>query len=384
MIRKYVTFFTLFVAVFFCISSVHAQMTDLEGGKWLLGVTLKLERMRDATISDIRRYEGEIRKCNTTIGKCENIIRLARQKGNAEAERIAGRALAKARQAKLKNEELKKSAELRKKRVEVVLADVKTGGKYPEAKTEQVEFENMNADWMEKQKRLIALRESNPYIPAIYKSLKTKVPPPLPPTKYDDLQPGDVLLISPEDTSFWDKFGESSFWINVGDKVSSISKSPASHTVLYLKEVNGKKLFLDHTPGRGSHVISEAEFLRTYGQRDALVASARVAVAQPVKEAETAKIWEAAKKLVKREANIIEGHSKEGNIIDQTGYGLLGNDNMVCSEASRWVLVKSGREIPETDSPAKRLLGIHYGPANFFSDEYNFIITPLWAPTEEK
>ena len=283
--------------------------------------------------------------------------------------------MAKARQAKLKNEKLRNSAELRKNRVEDVLADVKTGGKDPEAKAEQVWFENMNADWMEKQKRLIALRESNPYIPAIYKSLKTKAPPPLPPTKYDELQSGDVLLISPDD--------KTSFWTKIGDRLSSAEwKSPASHTVLYLREVNGKKLFLDHTAGKGSHVISEAEFLRTYGQRDALVASARVAVAQPVKEAETAKIWEFTKKLAKKEGNILA--KKGGNIIDQTGYGLYGNDNMVCSEASRWVLVKSGREIPETDSPAKRLLGIHYGPANFFSDEYNFIITPLWAPTEEK
>jgi len=30
----------------------------------------------------------------------------------------------------------------------------------------------------------------------------------------------------------------------------------------------------------------------------------------------------------------------------------------------------------------KRLLGIHYGPANFFSDDYNFIITPLYAVQE--
>ena len=365
---------TLVVMLLVCTGSAHAQTADVERENWLLGVIFKLERMNANAIADIQRYEGEIRKCDATIRKSENIIRLARQIGNAEAERVAGSALAKARQAKLKNEELKNSTALRKKRVEVVLADVKTGGKDPEAKTEQVEFENFNAYWMEKQKQLIVLRESNPYIPAIYKSLKTKAPPPLPPTKYDDLQPGDVLLISPEDKSFWDKLTDESFWTNVGDKVSSISKSPASHTVLYLKEVNGKKLFLDHTLGRGSHVISEAEFLRTYGQRDALVASARVVVAQPVKEAETAKIWEVTKDLVR----------KKGNIIDQTGYGLYGNDNMVCSEASRWVLVKSGREIPETDSPLKRLLGIHYGPANFFSDEYNFIITPMWEATGEK
>jgi len=365
---------TLVVMLLVCTGNAHAQTTDLERGKWLLGVTFKLEQMRDAAIADIQRYEGEIHKSNATIGKCENIIGLARQKGNAKAERIAGSALEKARQAKLKNEKLRNSAELRKKCVEGVLADVKTGGKDPEAKTEQVEFENMNADWMEKQKRLIALRESNPYIPAIYKSLKTKASPPLPATKYGDLQPGDVLLISPDD--------KTSFWTKIGDRLSSAEwNSPASHTVLYLKEVNGKKLFLDHTAGKGSHVISEAEFLRTYGQRDALVASARVAVAQPVKEAETAKIWEFTKKLAKKEGNILA--KRGGNIIDQTGYGLYGNDNMVCSEASRWVLVNSGRKIPETASPLKRLLGIHYGPANFFSDEHNFIITPLWVHEEK-
>ena len=92
MIRKYVTSLTLFVAVFFCIGSAHAQMTEVERGSWLLGVIFKLERMRDVTISDIQKHEGEIHKCNTTIGKCENIIRLARQRGNTKAERIAGSA----------------------------------------------------------------------------------------------------------------------------------------------------------------------------------------------------------------------------------------------------------------------------------------------------
>ncbi len=380
MIGKYVTFLTLFVTILFCIGSAQAQMTEVERGNWLLGVIFKLERMRDDATADIQRYEGEIHKCSATIGKCKNIIRLARQKGNAEAERISGSVLAKARQAKQKNEELKNSAALRKKRAEVALAYVKTGDKDLEARLEQVEFENRGPDWMETQKQLIdqRLKEPNQYISAIYKSLKTKAPPPLPPRKYDELQPGDVLLISPEDKSLWDKLTDESFWTNVGDKVSSISKSPASHTVLYLKEVNGKKLFLDHTLGRGSHVISEAEFLKTYGQRDALVASQRVAVAQPVKEAETAKIWKLTKELVKKEGNI-----KEGNIIDQSGYGLYGDDNMVCSEASRWVLVKAGREIPETASPLKRLLGIDYGPADFFSDEHNFIITPLWLHEEK-
>ena len=206
MIGKYVTFFTLFVSIFFCIGSAHAQMTKVERGNWLLGVIFKLERMRDNALADIQRYEGKIHKCNATIGKSEHIIRLAQQKGNVKAEMIAGSALEKATQAKQKNEELKNAAALRKNRAEVALEYAKTGDKDLEAKLEQVEFENRSPDWMEKQKRLIdqRLKEPNQYISAIYKSLKTKAPPPLPPRKYDELQPGDVLLISPEDKSLWE------------------------------------------------------------------------------------------------------------------------------------------------------------------------------------
>jgi len=109
---------TLVVMLLVCIGNAHAQTADLE-------------RMRDAAIADIQKYEGEIHKSNATIGKCENIIRLARQKGNAEVERIAGSALEKARQAKLKNEKLRNSAAVRKKRVEDALARETKGNTVP-------------------------------------------------------------------------------------------------------------------------------------------------------------------------------------------------------------------------------------------------------------
>ncbi len=246
-----------------------------------------------------------------------------------------------------------------------------------EAQSEQADYDRMNTEWIRKQKLLIAerLKKPNKYVPIMYRSLKLKAPPPLPPTKWDNLRPGDVLLISREGIT------DPSFWINLGDRLTTDMGSPASHTVLYLKTVNGRKLFLDHTPAKGSQVIDEAEFLRRYGHRGVLVASPRIDVAQPVKEAETARIWDVTKQLVKKEAAVQEG--KTGNIVDLTGFGLYGNDNMVCSEVSRWVLVKSGRDIPESASPLKRVLGIHYGPANFFSDDYNFVITPLWQPVEK-
>jgi hypothetical protein len=252
-----------------------------------------------------------------------------------------------------------------------------TGTVDPKVLQEQDAFEKMNAEWMKKQKQLIEqrLRETNKDASAISKSLntntpskslKTNPPPPLPPRKYEMLQPGDVLLFPPDD--------KKSFWINFGDRLSSASQSPASHTVLFLKEVNGKKLFLDHTSERGSHVISEEEFLSTYGHRDALVA-------QPVKKADTTAIWERTKELVKKEQEkqAKNTESRTDYFRDKSGYGLYGPDNMVCSEADRWVLINSGLKIPETASPLKRLLGIHYGPANFFSDDKNFIITPLYG-----
>jgi hypothetical protein len=377
---------TFFVFIFFLGSFSLSQSVELESNTRLLDAILRLEKIRDKSVEDIQKYEGEIQKCDSTILKSDNILRLARQKGNMKAEEIAREASIKAQEAKIKNSELKKTAELIKKRTENAIALVKTGNKDLESILEQVEFDNMNTAWMENQKQLIEkrLRDPNQYASAIYKSLKTKTPPALPPRKYDELQPGDVLLISPENKSFWDSIRDESIWIAAGDSVSSGVLSPASHTVLYLKEVNGKKLFLDHTSERGSHVISEADFLKTYGQRDAMVASPKIVVAQPVKESETAEIWNHTKELIKKEQETQYNTSKNRTDIfrdsfrDLSNYGLYGDENMVCSEADRWVLVNSGRNIPETASPLKRFLGIHYGPANFISDNENFIITPLW------
>ena len=195
-----------------------APGSDVQKNNWLLGTIIKFENMRNKAIADIQKYEGEIQKSENTISKSESIIKLAKQKGNVKAEEIAREASIKAQEARIKNMENKNLAELNKKRVENALASLKTGDKDLESKVEQVELENMYANWIKNQKQLIEqrLREPNQYISAIYKSLKTKAPPPLPPRKYDELQPGDVLLISPE--AFWDGIKDGSFWINAGDR----------------------------------------------------------------------------------------------------------------------------------------------------------------------
>jgi|Deesub1362A_J573_1020465.scaffolds.fasta_scaffold00073_44 hypothetical protein len=125
MVRKFITSFTFCIICLFCFSNSQAQTADIERGAWLLGVIFKLERMRDNAVADVQRYESEIQKCDSTIRKSENFIRLAQQKGNAEVEMIARDALAKANEARMKNEGLKRAAELRKKRAEIAIANVR-------------------------------------------------------------------------------------------------------------------------------------------------------------------------------------------------------------------------------------------------------------------
>ncbi|MBK9570311.1 MAG: hypothetical protein IPO53_10645 [Chitinophagaceae bacterium] len=129
---------------------------------------------------------------------------------------------------------------------------------------------------MVNQKKLIEqrLQEPNKWCNAIYNSLKINEPP-LHFKKFSELQPGDVLLIASD--------GILGDIISGADRLTSGNQSTASHTVLYLKEVNGKKLFLDNTPGmsdatngRGPHIINEEQFMKIYGQRDADVAKPAV------------------------------------------------------------------------------------------------------------
>jgi hypothetical protein len=240
---------------------------------------------------------------------------------------------------------------------------------------EQDEFAKMRAVWMKNEKQLIQqrLKEPNRWSASIYNSLKTKEPP-LPYKKFAELKPGDVLLIAPDDAI--------SVMIRGADRLSSREwKSPASHTVLYLKEVNGKKLFLDSTMGHGPLIITGEEFLKKYGHRGAQVAElGKYEVAQPLSKEEGNKLWAAARELsMKGQA---DKSNKSNNLIDKTDYGLYGDDNMVCSETSRWALIKAGRQIPDTESPFKKLFGVYFGPSNFYNAEQYFIVTPLGVPKQ--
>ena len=227
---------------------------------------------------------------------------------------------------------------------------------------EQTEFENRNADWMKKQGLLVEerLREPNGYASAIYKSLKTNAPPP-PWKTFDELQSGDVLLIEGKAIAYLDnKF-------SAGNDTSK-----ASHTVIYLKEVNGRKLFMDNQPFEGPRIISEAEFQELYGPRPAQVAK----LAQPLNEQEGKKLFTAAVEMAQKNRKEIANNWFGTPLLD-TNYGVWGKENVVCSE-SDWALINAaGRNIPKSGDGVKVSLGVDFSPADYQKSPY-FLVTPFW------
>ena len=227
---------------------------------------------------------------------------------------------------------------------------------------EQDEFKKNNTAWMENQKKLIRrrLEEPNRWSGAAYTSLKTNAPP-LPYKKFDELQAGDVLLL------------EGSKFINKPDQYLSGNKvSNASHTVIYLKEINGTKIFLDNQPGEGPRIIPEEYFLKKYGHRGAEVAR----LAQPLNKEEAERLYAAAKEMRARNLEKIQAN----NWFDKTTYGAWGKENVVCSEAD-WVLIKAaGREIPKSDDRIKNFLGVGFSPADYPNHEQYFFVSPLAMP----
>jgi hypothetical protein len=232
----------------------------------------------------------------------------------------------------------------------------------PKVLQEQDEFANRNAEWMKKQKQLIdqRLMDPNKYASAIYRSLKTNAPPP-PWKTFNELQPGDVLLIEGSGIAAVDnKFSS-------GDNVSK-----ASHTVIFLKEVNGKKLFLDNQPFEGPRIITEDEFLKRYSPRGAEVAK----LAQPLNEKEGKQLFTAAVEMAQKNRKKITDNWF-GTPLLETNYGAWGKENVVCSE-SDWALINAaGRNIPKSGDRVKVGLGIDFSPADYKNSPY-FLVTPLW------
>lgn len=246
-------------------------------------------------------------------------------------------------------------------------------------KKEQNELDKNPAAWTKKQSKLIQrrLKEPNKTCSKIEASLEKRTSlmgkvPPLPYKKFDELHPGDVLLI-----------GRSGFptdgIIPVDNSYSGDKVSYSPHTVTYLKTVRGKKLFLDNRGFEGPRIIFEDEFLKKYGPRGADVARL---VGEPLNEEQAKKIFTAAVKMAQENRNEI-AKNWFGSTLFGTNYGVWGKNNVVCSEAS-WILLNAavestGREIPKSSDEEKVKADINFSPADFTDQRY-FVITPLEMP----
>ncbi len=227
---------------------------------------------------------------------------------------------------------------------------------------EQEEFEKDTATWIGFQKKLFSerLKSPNKWASNLSESLASYVPP-LDNKKFDELQPGDVLLIAP--TTF-----DPSKVVRWADRIASGSlESKASHTVTFIKEVNGQKLFLDNQPFAGPIIISEKQLLEKYGHRNMDVAQfASFGVAQPLNDLEAEKLFKAAVKMQSDNLNA-----------ENSNYGAWGKNDLVCSESS-WALIQaSGRKISGTDFGLKSGIGIDFSPADFYAQKQYFLVTPL-------
>ena len=232
------------------------------------------------------------------------------------------------------------------------------------------ELAEMSPATLEKVAQDIARREEppNPDVTAVVRSFKIKAPPPLA-TRFDSVKVGDVLLLrQPDDMLSLDFY--TSGWIIVVDKATSATLRPrASHTFMCVREVKGVKLFLDNMPGQGTRIKTEDQILAEYGSLD-------MDVARPLSAFDADKLWAASRELGIR--SLKEYAKRADNLVDTTDYGPYGDNDMVCSETCRWALMKAGLVIPETRSVIKKYAGgVDFGPANFYTDTKNFLVTPL-------
>jgi hypothetical protein len=139
-----------------------------------------------------------------------------------------------------------------------------------------------------------------------------------------------------------------------------------------LGERNGKRWYLDNT-GKGPIIKEESEFLKEYGARKMDVATL---VGQPLSRHEGEEMWKGAHELRNMTAY---GPSKILN------WGR--DDGMVCSESSRWLLLRAGRRVPETQSENGKILGMDIGlnkkqfvsfsPSDFYANQQYFLVHRL-------
>ena len=307
--------------------------------------------------ADLDKIEAEILANDRTIKKAEDIIVLARQKNNGQAETAAREAQGTAREAKAKNEATRARLQDNRRAAQAGLSAA----------------QEAMSRWVKEYRDLIAgrLDDAGTVYDHILDSLRDRKTPPAPQRGLSELRSGDVLLVAPPDG--YAPGALASKGLMYVDKLTSWEwgkgSSRASHSLIYLKTVNGRKLFLDDQLGEGPRIKTEEMILKEYEGRS-------MDVAQPIARPDAEKLWTAARQLeVQNLAHL------DQSPVGASTYNLYGDDHMVCSEASRWALVQAqppdAAKIEDSGSPFKKSLGVFFGPANFYSQPQHFVVSAL-------
>jgi hypothetical protein len=226
------------------------------------------------------------------------------------------------------------------------------------ARKEQQDFDRARAEWLRNQQQLIrqSVAQDEKWRNEVLASIKTKrVPSPVSrPKELDDLRPGDVLLIGPDQSATaWaiknlDPLYRALDYFAAGNvSAPELKQGRATHVLTFIRRVDGMALFLDHTL-EGSRVLNEKELLRKYAGRLAYIA-------KPQAKVDGRKLWEA---------------SREAALKPESDYGLFG-DSLVCSERAAVVVAKATGTAMHRESHGLGIYGpIDITPSDFFDEKH--------------
>jgi hypothetical protein len=264
-----------------------------------------------------------------------------------------------------------------------------TGLMYTKYKPKTNDLDKLNAAFIALQKSLIAdrLKTDNEQAKKLLQRLESKVPFPGDEkfnTSLKDLKPGDVLLFEPRYTNLSDKIQGVGVVLadGVGELLGtgSVNESKISHTITFLKEENGKRLYMDNMPNEGPVIIDETEMKKRYTGRDASVAQLQNSyMAAPLNEEEAKKLWDKAKEMSTQNIELRKSQGYNSDMVDweNTMYGAWGKNNVVCSEASWGLIRATGRDLPLSKSWVSVTGGVDFSPSDFYNYKQNFLIKKI-------
>jgi hypothetical protein len=228
----------------------------------------------------------------------------------------------------------------------------------PLVRKEQDAFDRTQAEWLRKQQALIrqSVAQDSQWRKEVLASIKARRIPGFAtrPKELDDLRPGDVLLIGPDNSATartiknLDPLYRALDYFAAGNvSAPELKQGRATHVLTFVKRINGTMLFLDHTL-EGSRVLNEEGLMRQYANRLAYIA-------KPQAKVDGRTLWEAAREVALKK---------------ESDYGLFGK-SVVCSERAAIAIAKATGQQMDKENHAFGIWGpIDVTPSDFFDDKH--------------